>query len=816
MLSLLVSILLPNALYANLFGGDEPIAPELAFIPEIESVDTDSLFVQFEIVDGYYLYRDKNKFTANDTNVNTGAPEFAEAIVINDDFFGEQAIFRDSTRIEIPYTAKPGVSRFELSVTFQGCADIGLCYPPTTVALGVKLPENLSSTESGGLAGMLSNPIDQALSNSTSSAIEKPLSALLNADSGSPELLPPELAFLPQITGATNQGIDVSWFIEDGYYLYRDKLHFTLEPGGAVPMARMLVSEGEQQHDEFFGDVMVLRHNAKASITLSADAKQSIAQEGLSDALLTIHYQGCADIGVCFPPSTTTLPVTFLGSFAGSGDIDNSAAMVQLGGDSYSNMMTVAANATISDVDARSSTESLVQSEQDRLTSLLGSSSMWLTVLTFFGLGLLLAFTPCVLPMIPILSSLIVGQGQSMSTTRAFQLSLVYVLVMASTYAIVGIAVGLSGYNVQAFLQNPIVLSLIAALFVILSFSMFGFYELQMPTAIQNRLTQWSNKQGGGQIGGVAAMGFISTLIVGPCVTAPLAGALIYIAKTGDAFIGGAALFALGLGMGAPLLLIGTSAGKFVPKAGAWMDTTKHIFGILMLGMAVYMISRFVEPTITIALYGVLAVMSAVYLGATDSLTRQSTGWQRFGKGVGLVVGLYGLALLVGALAGSPSYTKPLGALTQSSDSSHAAHLANAGLSGDHSGEHSGDKLNFQPVKGVDNLQSVVASASAQNRPVMLKFFADWCISCKEMEAFTFSDPRVQQLLSSAVLIEADVTANDSDDQALLKAFDLFGPPGIIFYDASGQELRAARVVGFMNAEDFAAHIERFIGTSAT
>ena len=444
------------------------------------------------------------------------------------------------------------------------------------------------------------------------------------------------------------------------------------------------------------------------------------------------------------------------------------------------------------------------QSEQDRLFDLLGASSLWLTVATFFGLGLLLAFTPCVLPMIPILSSLIVGRGQSMTTGKAFQLSLVYVLVMASTYAAVGVVVGLSGYNVQAFLQSPAVLTGIAVLFVLLSLSMFGFYELQMPTSVQSRLTRWSNKQGSGQVGGVAAMGFISTLIVGPCVTAPLAGALIYIAKTGDAVIGGAALFALGLGMGAPLLLIGTSAGKFVPKAGAWMDTTKHIFGILMLGMAIYMISRFLPVTVTMGLFGVLAVMSGVYLGATDQIGRDSGGWQRFGKGAGLVVSVYGLALLVGALAGGGSYTAPLRALNG----------GNAGASGQVvQNEHS---LPFQRVKSVQDLQNVVAQAAAQGRPVMLDFYADWCISCKEMDAFTFSDGKVQELLSTAIVVQADVTANDADDQALLKEFELFGPPGIIFYDATGDELRAARVVGFMNADNFSTHIRQFIYSTDT
>jgi thiol:disulfide interchange protein DsbD len=351
------------------------------------------------------------------------------------------------------------------------------------------------------------------------------------------------------------------------------------------------------------------------------------------------------------------------------------------------------------------------------------------------------------------------------------------------------------------------VLTGIALLFVLLSLSMFGFYELQMPVSLQAKLTQWSNKQGGGQVGGVAAMGFISTLIVGPCVTAPLAGALLYIAKTGDAVVGGAALFALGLGMGAPLLLIGTSAGKLVPKAGAWMNTTKYIFGILMLAMAIYMMSRFLPATLTMALYGVLAIMSGVYLGATDSLTRESSGMSRFGKGAGLAVAVYGAALFIGALAGGGSYTAPLTAFNSGSGAvaNDTQQLAQ--------GQHS---LPFQRVKSVQDLQNAVTQAKAQGRPVMLDFYADWCISCKEMDAFTFADPRVQELLASAVVVQADVTRNDKDDQELLKAFDLFGPPGIIFYNAKGEELRAARVVGFMNADKFSSHIRQFLFSTDT
>lgn len=800
--------------YANLFGGEEPLAPEIAFAAELVNVSEETIDIEFTIEEGYYLYRDKLYFSVDDDEApppgegslnaligigessiaSVGEPVFAEARVVVDDYFGKQAIFRDSTVIVLPYTAPASAQNLSLSIKFQGCADIGLCYPPTTTTLDVDLPKQpVASIKKGTFSEQLSSPLRSEIAQSTAKTSNK----LLQLQGSADELLPPELAYLPQVISADTTAIDVSWFIEEGYYLYRDKLAFELKSDSGVEIAGSSVSEGVEQFDEFFGNVFVLRNSADAIISLNTDSALANSLAG-SNGQLTISYQGCADIGVCFPPSKTTLPVSFKADEGNDeGQAARNSALIPLAA-------SADANYDDSDNDGDGgqalTATAPAQSEQDRLSSLLASSSLWLTVATFFGLGLLLAFTPCVLPMIPILSSLIVGQGQSLTTGRAFQLSLIYVLVMASTYAIVGVVVGLSGYNVQAFLQNPVVLSGIAILFVLLSLSMFGFYELQVPTGIQDKLTNWSNKQGGGQVGGVAAMGFISTLIVGPCVTAPLAGALIYIAKTGDAVVGGAALFALGLGMGAPLLLIGTSAGRLVPKAGAWMNTTKHIFGILMLCMAVYMISRFISTTITMGLYGIIAVMSGVYLGATDSMSRQSGGWQRFGKGAGLVVAIYGVALLIGALAGGKSYTTPLGALAGGGSGTGA-------MQSDHA-------LPFQTVKSVENLESVIAQASAQGRPVMLDFYADWCISCKEMESFTFSDDRVQELLSTAIVIQADVTANDAEDQAMLKQFDLFGPPGIIFYDALGTELPAARVVGFMNADDFTEHINRFIGNT--
>ena len=608
--------------------------------------------------------------------------------------------------------------------------------------------------------------------------------------SGEPELLSPDVAYVPIVTHASPERIELRWQIEPGYYLYRDKSGFTLEGAGAARIGTPELAEGTVQHDEFFGDVAVWRDEARVVLPLSPAAAAG------SEASVELAWQGCADIGVCFPPERTTLSVVFADAPA-SGTDGSAGALVANGPDGD------ATGAPAADAEGVP-----LQSEQGRLAALLGSRGLWLNAVTFFGLGLLLAFTPCVLPMIPILSSLIVGRGKGMSAGRAFALSSVYVLVMAATYALLGIVVGLSGFNVQPMLQDPLVLSLIAALFVLLSLSMFGFYELQVPLALQEKMSRLSNRQNGGEIGGVAVMALLSTLIVGPCVTAPLAGALIYIADTGDAAVGGIALFSLGLGMGAPLLLIGTSAGTLLPRAGAWMQRVKEVFGVLLLAMAIYMLSRFLAPSVTMALAGALALASGVSFGATDTLTRESSGAQRFAKGIGLVVTVYGLALLVGAMAGGGSYIRPLETLATRSGEPGTA-LAGAGAGGV-SGREQG--LHFRTVKGPDGLRDAVAEASAEGRPLMLDFYADWCVSCKEMEAFTFTDEAVRDALSNVLVVQADVTANDAADRALLKQFDLFGPPGIVFYDAAGRELPGARVVGFMPAERFVEHVTRAIG----
>lgn len=744
---------------ASIFGKSEPLlSPDVAFQGSLAKASGDkALTLKFEIAEGYYLYRDRFRVETTDSFVELAEPEWPTADIYSDAYFGESAIYRGSMAARIPIlSASSSSSTF--NVTYQGCADIGVCFPPTTKAFTASdLTESASLLNqlrslSGNEATVAQSTLSQGVV-AQSNAVQLSGSALFTNDQ--PELLSPSEAYRPYIQ-TTAQGLTASWDIEPGYYLYRDKLTYQLiaDDGSTPSVTETVNAQGEWYEDEFFGKTRILR--------LSADDQLLLAKGSKGSGTLTLNYQGCADIGVCFPPESLSVPVRW--------DATSEAV--------------VAATAT---------PPTLELSEQDQLASQLANSSLWFNAAAFFVFGLLLAFTPCVLPMIPILSSLILGGGEKQTTAQAFRLSVIYVLGMALTYTLVGVLVGLSGYNIQAWFQDPIILIGFALLFVILSLAMFGVYELQMPARLQTRLTQLSNRQSGGRSGGVFTMGILSALIVGPCVTAPLMGALIYIADTGDAVVGGTALFALSIGMGTPLLLIGTSAGKWVPKAGGWMSTVKIIFGFLMLGMAIWMLSRFLEPQIIVLLSAALALCAGVWAVFEYAKSSNAMALRTLGTAAGLVASVYGMALIVGALAGTPSLLKPLQGFT---------------VAQSEFGNSATEHLSFQRVKSLADLEASIATAKSQNRPVMLDFYADWCVSCKEMEAFTFTDATVQAQLNDVLLIQADVTANDKLDQALLKHFGLFGPPAIIFYDRNGDEIRNARLVGFLNAEAFSAHLD--------
>ena len=573
-------------------------------------------------------------------------------------------------------------------------------------------------------------------------------------------LLDPDDAFAVEAEAASGQSVRLIWDIHPDYYLYQDKIRLESNTDG-ISLGSPALPAPKVKQDEFFGEVKTYSGRVEATVPV----ERVDGNEGARTVAFTLHTQGCNEPrGVCYPPHEQPLEVDLPEVGTGGG----AAARTADSGEA-------AAGATVS--------------EQDQLADSLANQSVWLTVLTFFGLGLLLAFTPCVFPMIPILSSIIAGQGENITTKRAFTMSVVYVLAMALTYTAAGVIAGLFGENLQAAFQNPWILGTFATIFVLLALSMFGFYDLQLPSSLQGKLSEVSNRQQGGTLTGVGIMGFLSALIVGPCVAAPLMGALIYIGQTGDAVLGGLALFALSLGMGAPLVAIGTGAGKLMPKAGPWMDAVKGVFGILLLAVAIWMLERVLPGQVTLGLWAVLFMVSAVYMGALDALAEGVSGWRRFWKGLGLVLLIYGVFMLAGAATGGSDPLRPLQTVSV------------AGGGGSAEEEH----LEFRRVGTVEELNSAVEQAAANDRPVMFDFYADWCVSCKEFEKYTFSDPAVQSTLAenNVLLLQADVTDNTAEDKALLREFDLIGPPAILFFDREGDEKSRQRVVGFMEAERF-------------
>jgi thiol:disulfide interchange protein DsbD len=571
-----------------------------------------------------------------------------------------------------------------------------------------------------------------------------------------PDFLPPDKAFQLDVIARDAYTLQASFSVTPGYYLYRDKITFTAKDN-AVKVTAVNLPRGEIKHDPNFGDTEVFHQSFQALVTL--DRPNNAA----NDITLNAVYQGCSEEGLCYPPITKTLRIHLPGVTTG-----------QLAPPSLTEAPPPSSQAPIS--------------EGSKIARLFKGGNFWLIVSFFFGAGLLLALTPCVFPMIPILSGIIVGRGHKITHMHAFILSLAYVLGMAITYAAAGVAAGFSGNLISNALQTPWVLGSFAAVFVLLSLSMFGLYELQLPTALQSKLSETSNRLHGGHLGGVFVMGALSAIIMGPCVAAPLAGALLYIGQTHDAVLGGVALFVMALGMGAPLLLIGTSAGVLLPKAGAWMEAVKQFFGVMLLALAIWIIQPLLPVSVQMLLWAALLVFSAIYLRALDALPHNSSGWHKLLKGIGLFALLLGVAYLIGGLSGARDILRPLGNIGRAEAQTSAT-------------------LQFSRVKDIADLDQRIAQARGKaqgaGQMVMFDFYADWCISCKEMERFTFSDEAVKAKLKPVLLLQADVTANSEADQAMLKRYGLFGPPGILFFDAHGNEIGDFRVTGYQDAAQF-------------
>jgi thioredoxin:protein disulfide reductase len=574
-----------------------------------------------------------------------------------------------------------------------------------------------------------------------------------------PELLPPEQAFTLEVQARDASTLQATLTPAPDYYLYRDRIQFTVRQPQDIAVAQVTLPQGEPKADPTFGKVEVYHRPVQALITLGGSAARPASLE------LLASYQGCNDpVGVCYPPVEQVLTIAL--PTAGS------TAAPPAGG-------TAATQATAG----------AAADDEAAIRQLFTGGSRWALVLAFFGFGILLAFTPCMLPMIPILSGIIVGQGSTMTRRHALGLSALYVLGMAITYALAGVAAGLAGALLSAWLQNPWVLGSFAAIFVLLSLSMFGVYELQLPGALQTRLASAGSRIPGGKATGAFLIGVLSAVIVGPCVAAPLAGALLYISQSRDVVLGGTALFAMALGMGVPLMIVGATAGTLLPKAGPWMESVKRVFGVTLLAVAVWLIAPVIPLAVQQLLWAALLIVPAVFLHALDPLPPGAPGYRRLFKGFGVIALLTGAALLVGALSGGRDILQPL-----------------AGLRGGSSAAAERAELPFSTVRSVAELEQRIRTSGG--RPVMLDFWAEWCVSCKEMERFTFSDPRVQERLRDTLVLRADVTANNADDRALLARFTLFGPPGIVFFDGEGREA-PVRVIGYQSADRFLESLDR-------
>ncbi|MFY9326618.1 MAG: protein-disulfide reductase DsbD [Georgfuchsia sp.] len=559
--------------------------------------------------------------------------------------------------------------------------------------------------------------------------------------------LEPEQAFLLTSVRVVEPGlVEARWQIADDYYLYRERFKFAAEPA-TVKLGAAQTPPGDLHDDPNLGRVETYRHEVKVLIPFEVPP-------GTLSWTLKTKVQGCADLGICYPPLSQQAIV----------DLTASPAMGPAVG-------------KLKPFDNGNDTS--------RASRLLRSGSLWLVLTSFFGFGLLLSFTPCVLPMVPIISGIIVNHGHAVTHARAFALTLAYVLGMAATYAAAGVAAGYSGTLLSAALQNAWVLGSFALIFVVLSLSMFGFYELQLPSALQSRLSETANHRKGSMMA-LATMGALSALIIGPCVAAPLAGALLYIAQTGNAVLGGSALFAMALGMGAPLLVVGMFSRSLLPKTGPWMDAVKKFFGVLLLATALWLVSPVISAWAQLLGWATLLIVPAIFMHALDSLPTHAGGWQKFWKGIGVAMLLAGAAMLAGALGGSRDPLRPLAFLGQTAMAETSAH--------------------FERVASRADLDMRLKNSG---KPVMLDFYADWCASCKEMERNTFEDAEVKKVLAGFTLLQVDVTANTEEDIALLKRFGLVGPPGILFFNGQGIENQELRVIGYQPPEQFILALKR-------
>ncbi len=705
--------------------------------------NADTVVAHWNIAKGYHLYRNKFKFVTLTSGVVLRKPVYPPGIREHEAYVGNIEIYRNAVSVLLPLSrTDPAIRTLNLQVTAQGCADIGLCYPPMVKTVALELP---------------TNPVPASPSADPSAPAAKTMDA-----TGSSQFLTVDQAFRLQVVQRDAHSLSARLAIAPGYYLYRDKIHFELMPGQGVSLGSYVMPRAFVEVDPFIGRTEIYR--APVNITLPLIGKTGQA----SSLQLKASYQGCAEKGICYPPVTKVITVAMTG-------VGNSGTTVSASGPtSYEPVH-------------RASLETYL-----------------LAMLAAFGTGILLTFTPCVLPMIPILSSVIVGQSdRNVTKLRTGMLSLSYVLGTATTYTVAGALAGATGLQLQAYFQNPYAISLFSAIFVFLALSMFGFYNLQVPASIQSllhhhsqELHKKSHRFTGGAYIGTFALGLLSALIVGACVSPLLISALGIAITSHDPVLGAAVMFSIAMGTGTMLIAMGIGAGALLPKAGPWMDKVKHGFGVLLLGVAIYVLSALPQVPVLLLWAGLL-IVTGVYLGATQSLGKDARGWNYLWKGIGTVMLVWGIIALLGGLNGRRNILNPLPL------------EGIPGITAQVRGKPLREVPLFQRYSQRREILAAMAKARAQGKPVMLDFYASWCVDCVQLERGTFSDPRVRAALRPFVALQADVTDNDAATRALKRKFGVLGPPAVLWFTPDGKEMKQLRSYGYRSTDQFLATIRQ-------
>ena len=726
---------------------DGLLKPDKAFVLSTQVRNADTIVAHWRIANGYHLYRNKFKFAVRNSGVSLGKPVYPPGIRINDAIVGNTVIYRNGVSVLLPLMrTDPAVRRVNLQVTAQGCADIGICFPPMVKTVALTLPP---------------------LRVPAAARAQPPATAVETSEmTGGAQFLRPGQAFRLRVVQRNAHSLSARLAIAPGYYLYRDKVHFKLMPGHGIRLAPYVLPHGFVKVDPFIGRTEIYRTPVRVTLPLIGYSGQ------VSSLQLKASYQGCAEKGICYPPVTKIITVAMTG--AGNPSAASSADISSAGGPVH--------HASI--------------------------ETYLLAMLAAFGTGVLLTFTPCVLPMIPILSSVIVGQSHRDATKlRTGLLSFSYVLGTAVTYTVAGALAGATGIQLQAYFQNPYAIGLFSAIFVFLALSMFGLYDLQVPASIQSllhhhsqELHKKSHRFRGGAFIGTFALGLLSALIVGACVSPLLISALGIAISTHDPVLGAAVMFSIAMGTGTMLIAIGVGAGALLPKAGSWMDRVKHVFGVLLLGIAIYVLSALPQVPVLLLWAGLL-IVTGVYLGATQSLAKDASGWSYLWKGIGTVMLIWGIVALLGGLSGRRDILNPL-------PPEGIAGIA-ARVTAGKQPESAAPALLFRRYSRQKEILAAMAQARAQGKPVLLDFYASWCLDCVQLERSTFSDPRVRAALQGFVTLQADVTDNDAATRSLKQKFGVLGPPAVLWFSPDGREMKRLRFYGYRSPDRFLATVRQ-------